>query len=288
MPHDTYQPRPRISAITFDTSSCRDDYKARLGVMTQDLKMLAPDILLLQNVFATADNRYNTAAHLARALSMECAFLPMRPKVRYLDGRATQSHSGLAILSRHPILGSGRIELPRDPRDGQRIAQLCDIDIAGTRLLVANIQASHLAGTEAVRRHQIEKLAERLADAHDFDCILAGGDFNASRIEPALDPIRKLRGFTVAEAAPERGVDRFFALSRTAFAPTASMTLSDARRELDKIDPATNLFPGERAGLACEITLTTGLAANVIAVDHVGFWENRRISGLSALQTAAE
>lgn len=70
MPHDTYQSYHRFKAITFDTSSCRDDYRARLGVMTKELQMLTPDILLLQNVFATADDRYNTAAHLARQLRM--------------------------------------------------------------------------------------------------------------------------------------------------------------------------------------------------------------------------
>jgi endonuclease/exonuclease/phosphatase family metal-dependent hydrolase len=289
MPHDTYSSRRRFNAITFDTSSSRDDYRARIGVMTKDLKVLAPDILLLQNVFATADNRYNTAAHLARALHMQCAFLPMRPKLRYLDGRQTRSHSGLAVLSRHPILDKGRIELPSDPRDGQRIAQLCDLDVDGTRLLVANIQASHLAGTEAVRRHQIEKLAERLADAHDFDRILVGGDFNASRIEPALDPIRNLRGFHVVEAAAERGVDRFFALTRTAsFLPIPPMTLSDARLEMDRADPETNLFAGERAGLACDITVEMVRAADVIAVSEAKFSSNCPQSRTSALQTAAE
>ena len=87
MPHDTYQSYHRFNAITFDTSSCRDDYRARLSVMTKELQMLSPDILLLQNVFATADNRYNTAAHLARQQHMKCTFLPMRPKLRHLDGR---------------------------------------------------------------------------------------------------------------------------------------------------------------------------------------------------------
>jgi endonuclease/exonuclease/phosphatase family metal-dependent hydrolase len=257
--------------------------------MTQELKVSAPDIVLLQNVFATADNRYNTAAHLARALGMHCAFLPMRPKVRYLDGRPIESHSGLAILSRYQILDAGRIELPRDPRDGQRIAQFCDIDVDGIRLLVANVQVSHLAGAEAVRRHQIEKLAERLADAHDFDHILVGGDFNAGRIEPALDPIRTMRGFAVAEAAPERGVDRLFALTRTSSQTSVpSIVLSDVRAAMDRADPLTNLFPGDRAALAADVTLRATLPANVISVTGTGFWANRPKSRISALQTAAE
>jgi endonuclease/exonuclease/phosphatase family metal-dependent hydrolase len=296
MPHDTYQTYHRFSALTFDTSSCRDDYRARLNVMTKGLQVLASDILLLQNVFATADNRYNTAAHLAHRLGMHCAFLPMRPKVRHLDGRPVQSHSGLAILSRHGIVNSGHIELPRDPRDGQRVAQFADIDIQGTRLLVANIQLGHLAGTDAARRHQIEKLAECLADAHDFDHILAGGDFNAGRTEPALDPIRSMPGFAVVEAAPERGVDRLFAITRTAnYRPVAPLTLNESRAELDAADAATNLYPGDRAALACELTLSAAEAANVIPVGALPMWANRPIrrrisaeSRLSALHIAAE
>ena len=263
--------------------------------MTKGLHALAPDILLLQNVFATADNRYNTAAHLARQLHMQCAFLPMRPKVRHLDGRPIQSHSGLAILSRHPILDAGHVELPCDPRDGQRVAQFADIELHGRHLLVANIQLGHLAGTDAARRHQIEKLAECLANAHDFDHILAGGDFNAGRIEPALDPIRNLAGFTVAEAAPERGVDRLFAITRApAHCPVEPIVLTESRVEMDAADGATNLYPGDRAALACELTLSAALPANVVPVAEI--WASRpqfgrRIpaeSRISALQTAAE
>lgn len=231
---------------------------------------------------------------------LQCAFLPMRPKMRYLDGRPIQSHSGLAILSRHAIVDAGHIELPCDPRDGQRIAQFCDIDLQGTRVLVANIQLGHRAGTDAARRHQIEKLAERLADAHDYDHILAGGDFNAGRIEPALDPIRTLRGFTVAEAAPERGVDRLFALTRTpGHRPVAPIVLSESRAELDTADAPTNLYPGDRAALACELTLSAALPANVIPVGDFQIWAKTPHFGqfgdqigsesrISALQIAAE
>jgi len=293
MPHDTYQSYRRFNAITFDTSSCRDDYRARLAVMTEGLLALAPDILLLQNVFATTDNRYNTAAHLARQLHMQCAFLPMRPRLRHLDGRPIQSHSGLAILSRHRIIDAGHIELPCDPRDGQRLAQFADIDIAGTRLLVANIQLAHLAGTDAARRHQIEKLAECLADGHDFDHILAGGDFNAGRIEPALDSIRTVQGFTVAEAAPDRGVDRLFAMTRTpSYRPVPPIVLTESSAQLDAADAATNLYPGERAALACELTLSAALPANVIPVADLRVWANRAQipaeSRALAYQTAAE
>jgi len=292
MPHDMFSVHHRFTAMTFDTSSCRDDYRARVDVMTQALSLAAPDILLLQNVFATADNRHNTASHLANALHMQCAFLPVRPKIRYLDGRPTQSHNGLAILSRHAVIDAGRIELPCDPRDGERIAQFVDLDIDGMRLMVANIQLGHQAGADAVRRHQIETLAQRLAGAHDFDHILVGGDFNAGPNEPALAPIREMHGFTVAEAAPERCVDRLFVLTReAAYRPIAPLTLADTRLELDRIDPITNLFPAERAALMCEMTLNTAREA-LAPISGLPGWAKgarmRRESAISVLHTAAE
>lgn len=279
MPHDRYQNTQRLSAITFDTSSCRDDYRTRLTLIARDLKRLAPDILLLQNVFATADGRYNTAAHLARQLKMHCAFLPTRPKVRYLDGRPIYSHSGLAILSNYPMIATARVELPCDSRDGERIAQFADLDISGTRLLVANIQVSRLAGADAVRRHQIERLGALLAEAYTFDHIVVGGDFNAGPEEPALAPIQTLAGFAVAEAAPERSVDRLFALTRmTTNKIAVPMALTEARPILDRPDPATRQYAGDRAGLACDAILANPALR----------WEDGPESWAFGLQTAAE
>lgn len=256
MLHDRYSPARRFVTVTFDTGSCRDDYRMRLRIMARDLRQAAPDILLLQNVFATADNRYNTAGQLAQHLGMRCAFLPMRPKVRHLDGRPIDSWSGLAILSRHPILDTVRATLPCDGRDGERIVQFADLDIAGTRLMVANIQVSRTAGAEAVRRHQIERLAEWLAAAHDYDHLLVGGDFNAGPGEPALDPVRAVAGFDVYEAAPERGVDRLFSLTRKSeWRANRPAILDKPRTVLDHIDIETNQYPSERPAFAADLIL---------------------------------
>ncbi len=251
-PYDKRDASAPLAATSFSTSSCDDDYRARLGIMARELALRSPDILLLQDVFATADHRYNTAAYLARHLHMHASFHPARPKTRHLDGRPIDSHCGLAVLSRHRIVASMKIDLPRDMRDGERIAQFVDLDVAGTRLLVVNVRVSHLAGAEALRRHQIERLADLLADASDYDHILVGGDFNTGPKDPALTPLRDLDGFSVSEAAPGRGVDRLFGLSRYGVMP---MGLSNAQPALERLDPATNLFPGARAALSADLAL---------------------------------
>lgn len=259
-----------LAAVTFSTSSCHDDYRARLTIMARELAYLSPDILVLQDVFATADHRYNTAAYLARHLHMQAAFHPARPKVRHLDGRPIDSHCGLAVLTRHRLVSSAKIDLPGDARDGERIAQFVDLDIDGVRLLVVNMRVSHIAGADALRRHQIERLAAVLAEASDYDHILVGGDFNAGPQDPALAPLRQIAGFTVSEATPGRGVDRLFGLTRRGTPP---MSLDDAQPALERIDPATNLYPGERPALSARLSLIGA---------------GRRHPQFLALQTAAE
>lgn len=59
---------------------------------------------------------------LANALSMWSAVLPLRRKRRRIDGVETDSSSGLAVLSRLPILAQRAVPLTSDPRDGERAA----------------------------------------------------------------------------------------------------------------------------------------------------------------------
>jgi endonuclease/exonuclease/phosphatase family metal-dependent hydrolase len=139
-----------ISVITFSTSACRSDYRARLDIMARELATLAPDIVLLQDVFATADGRYNTATTLARRLGMTVAFHPARFGIRHLDGRPIESHSGLAVLARARIRRSMRIELHSEGRDGERIGQLVEIVHGATTLLAVNVSDRSRARRSAI------------------------------------------------------------------------------------------------------------------------------------------
>ena len=56
--------------LTLNTWKCDGAYRPRLQAMAQGLAALAPDVILLQEVFATEDDRADTAGYLAQALSM--------------------------------------------------------------------------------------------------------------------------------------------------------------------------------------------------------------------------
>jgi len=165
--------------ISLNSWKCDGAYARRLSLMGSGLAGLAPDLVALQEVFIAPALGGNTARFLAAALEMQAAVLPLRRKERRLAdiGQGVDSWSGLAILSRWPILSQRAIPLPSDPRDGERAALAVEIDCAGRRIWVIALHLTHLTDGEALRREQWEHV---VAAAADFPTVLVAGDFNAS------------------------------------------------------------------------------------------------------------
>jgi endonuclease/exonuclease/phosphatase family metal-dependent hydrolase len=159
--------------------------------MAQQLQAMAPDVVLLQEVFTSLDGRWHTARDLARALGMQWAFAPARPKLRCCDGVWTDSHSGMAVLSRGPIQTEHVVVLPTSVADGGRVAQWCDVNLNGQALRLANVHLSHLLpeqGGAELRQQQLRHVL-CLSELQDFHVpALVCGDFNASLQSPELSP----------------------------------------------------------------------------------------------------
>jgi endonuclease/exonuclease/phosphatase family metal-dependent hydrolase len=88
--------------VSLNTWKCDGPYRQRLGLMAEELAALAPDVLLLQEVFATEDGHADTAAFLAQALAMHVIVSPARRKHRLFEGQSR--------------LGSLQIRLRGSPR----------------------------------------------------------------------------------------------------------------------------------------------------------------------------
>lgn len=263
-----------LSAITFNTWNCQGDYRKRLALMEAGLGVLAPDLLLLQEVFATPRGCENTARYLAKQLDMKFSFHPARAKMRTRNGEAITCTSGLAILSRHDIAWSEKVALPADPRDGERIAQFAEIRIGRARLLVVNLHLSHLEYAENLRRQQLERIAERVENVWDHEQILLGGDFNATEHSSLFEVLTNRQALMVARAETDRpiglGVDHLFVLRRPD-AATVSITL--AQSVLDRKDDTSGLYPSDHVGIMATVTLDalskTG-PKTVTSVSHEG------------------
>lgn len=167
--------------VSLNTWKNEGRYRRRLDLMAEGLGELAPDVVCLQECFR-ADG-FDTARHLANALRMDAAVEPARHKFRNHEGRRIESTSGLAILRHEGTFASGRLDLPSDPADGERIGQWAD---AAPGLRVLNLHLTHLRGPEAARLRSAQ-LACAIRDARQPHAgLLVAGDLNAAAHAPEL------------------------------------------------------------------------------------------------------
>lgn len=188
----------QMTIATFNTWNCQGRFSRRLRLMSDGLKSLDADVVLLQEVFAQAPDGLNVARRLARETNMYCAFVPAREKVRKLDGMPILSQSGLAVLSRQPIRTSQAVRLPMDERDGERVAQVVEVVNDGLVWRFANVHLTHLADRDDLRRAQLDCLIGEMGQGGDVRVI--GGDMNASVESSVFEPVH---GFLPPAFPPE-------------------------------------------------------------------------------------
>jgi endonuclease/exonuclease/phosphatase family metal-dependent hydrolase len=176
-----------LRVLTLNTWKCDGDYRHRLDLMAQGLAHLSPDLVLLQEAFASLEGQADTAAHLAKALSMQVTCAPARLKLRGFEGRPCHSSSGLALLSREPVLAHHVLPLPTDPADGERIAQIVQVQHAGRTLWIAQLHLTHLPQASDLRAAQLDHALQALRQHSDQGPALIGGDFNSGPGRPEFD-----------------------------------------------------------------------------------------------------
>lgn len=176
-----------LRIVTLNTWKCDGLYRQRLDRMTKGLISLAPDVVLLQEVFSTLNGDVDTATHLAQALSMTAVCAPARRKPRWFEGRLSESSSGLAVLARQSIGAHRVLQLPSDEADGQRIAQLVQLDLEACPIWVANIHLTHLAAASGLRAEQLTAVMNALKLHSGSGLAVLGGDFNAGPGDPEFD-----------------------------------------------------------------------------------------------------
>ncbi|MBI1373507.1 MAG: hypothetical protein GC159_12330 [Phycisphaera sp.] len=263
--------RREISVITLNTWKNDGHYARRLTLMGDGLAALKPDIVLLQEAFYTPDGRYHTARAIAEAIGLEhTQFSPSRRSVRVVDGVPVESFSGLAVLSRFALTDYESLDLPSDPADGQRIAQIVVADVDGQPVRIVNTHLTHLLNAHHLQQRQLERIIDRL-DAFDDDTpVILGGDLNAEPHSPTMrwlmehaswearmarrrpQPTMLGVGDDPRQAAPQC-LDYVLALHRRGGGATIRMVRGD--RVLDRRDPRTRIYPSDHAGVRTVIGL---------------------------------
>lgn len=175
-----------MRVVTLNTWKNEGDYPRRLRLMRDGLAALSPDVVCLQEAFATQGA--DTARELGAALGFVVHVAPARFKERCHEGRLVRSSSGLAILTRWPGTSCSLI-LPSDPADGERIAQRLDLQVGDQALRVLNLHLTHLRGAATLRATQLDRALAWAAEGLAGGLVVAG-DLNATAEDAALAPLR--------------------------------------------------------------------------------------------------
>jgi len=176
--------------LTLNTWKCDGAYRQRLAAMVPGLSALQPDVVLLQEAFATDDGQADTARHLAQALGLIATVAPARHKARAFEGHHRPSTSGLALLTREPPPSHHVLQLPFDPADGERIAQLAQLVHQGQTFWVANLHLTHLSHAAALRAQQLATTLAALHRLAGTAPMVVGGDFNSGPGHAEFDGLR--------------------------------------------------------------------------------------------------
>ncbi|WP_404385648.1 endonuclease/exonuclease/phosphatase family protein [Caenispirillum salinarum] len=241
------------TVVTLNTWKGDGAYRTRLRLMAAELAALRPDVVLLQEALAAADGTVDTAARLAEACALPHRVRHTgRRKARMVEGRRLDTTSGLAVLSRRPITGHRVVELPADPRDGDRqalIAHTTDAD--GAPMVAATTHLTHLDDSPGLRRAQRDAVLAALAGIRDRPVVL-GGDFNAGPESPVIAELSGCRAggadFSPPTLLPADGRGRADSLDHL-FLLAGPWRAVRVARVLDAADPATGLYPSDHAGV---------------------------------------
>jgi endonuclease/exonuclease/phosphatase family metal-dependent hydrolase len=166
----------------------------------QTLQRLDPDVVALQEVWASADG--TQADELGDALGLHAVFgSPSYPPAPSDSGRDDQRgvDLGIAVLSRWPVLDQRVLHLPGD--DG-RLVLHARLDAPGHPIPLFTTHLTAAPGASAQRVAQVRALAGFVAEhrAGTAHPAVVTGDLNAW---PDSDEVRLLGGYKTAPAVPD-------------------------------------------------------------------------------------
>ena len=275
-----------LRIATINTWKCEGDYERRLSLLAGGLREEKVDILCCQEAFATDDDRYNTAAVLAKDLGMTSSFSAARRKKRLFQDKRLECTSGMAILTGADtwMLYSGSFPLPETTKDRGRVAQFAVIRKKGNTILVINVHLSHLKNGGTLRREQMQEILSHASLDRSYGAVVLCGDFNAAPEEDDLKALRNPSGYLVYDGFSAGGgdpeastmvtgatenrkrVDHIFVLEKKKN-PVAKLAMKNSRLILNRQD-ANGIFPSDHYGVALDLEIERILREDTCQIRH--------------------
>ena len=244
--------------VSLNTWKCDGDYRRRVRLMGRGLAALAPDVVCLQECFRSAEVGVDSAAALGAATGLSVVARQARCKARDFEGEPVASSSGLAILVRHRLIGSGVLPLPSDSRDGERLALFVDLRVQQRRLRIVCTHLTHLRDS-ALRAQQARALLA--LDDGTADAVIVAGDFNARITDASLGALAE-RCHRGTDAAADAG---------TYLGSAVAIGRSERPRSARAIDQLLLLGGARRGWLSRpSVVLARPDAEGVYPSDHTG------------------
>ncbi len=275
----TASPPHELQTITIATLNMlhglpRFEYlESRKQLILEELRRLAPDVVLLQEVPVFRNREEQIGPWLAKGLGYDMAY-------GRANGRAFLGfEEGEAVLSRYPIRDAQRhVLLPKPGLVENRIVLRAVIDTPLGMLEVYNTHFSHRVNRDPLRLKQAADLIRFLQNTYRFRELPAviGGDINAFpdsqptrlliegglidaavQVDPAADgPTSWFRDITDPADSPRARIDYMFLYPEGA---ERSLTVSRCFRFLDRpfatpTGPTGFLWASDHVGVFCELT----------------------------------
>jgi endonuclease/exonuclease/phosphatase family metal-dependent hydrolase len=171
-----------MRVLTLNIWKDEGDLAARLEMFVAECRLLQPDLICLQEVYA--DATMDAGEWLADALGLTRVGVPARIKQR----SGVLSSSSIAILSRLPLLTEESLDLPTSAADGGRKSLSAVFEATNGPIRVVSLHLSHLKADEGdmLRQQQLAAIWSWASEGWDHPIILAG-DFNATRTAACFD-----------------------------------------------------------------------------------------------------
>ena len=266
-----------FSLLTLNTWKCDGDYLARLPLMAQGIRQLAPDVVFLQEAFSAPGLNFDTAEYIAENAGYEVARAPARRKVRVCEDQRVESTSDLVILTRDPVIFRNVVSLPSHPDDSGRIALIVDVETALGPVGFVNVHLTHMPECNGLRRQQFEAAVAHLSTGTD---VIVAGDFNCTReVLPATGEL--VKGFHIYQSTADgphqlcggtlnpvcdcasgpqarvkdQAIDHLFILrSGDGRDGRDGMSLTGVKTVLNTADPSTGIYASDHAGIFVKIS----------------------------------
>jgi endonuclease/exonuclease/phosphatase family metal-dependent hydrolase len=238
--------------LTLNIWKDEGDLAARLEMIAAECRLLQPDMICLQEVYA--DARIDAGEWLADALGVTRIAVPARTKQR----SGVLSSSGLAILSRLPLLAEEGLDLPSSAADGGRKALSAVLETAYGPLRVVSLHLSHLKAEEGdmLRSQQLAAIWSWANQGWEHPIILAG-DFNATRKAACFDWLAHQSTITGTDSLlpqatslrhqPNALIDHILLAGRSAW------QLSDAELSFTGVDAKSGCFASDHFGILANL-----------------------------------